>query len=231
MRTSRDHVFSRSRQFRVTREGEKVGKKKSNFLFNTIAPIYALFYKSQKRSFRRVIARSEKDLDIGVFDTILDVGCGTGALCSVLFEKGLEVTGIDPAEKMLKFARRISGNRGIDFIRADVLETLPFANHTFDAAIASYVAHGLRADERKRMYKEMSRVSKKAVIIHDYNANRSPMTSLIEWLERGDYFRFIRVAEQEMRHCVSDMEECFSEVRVINVDRRAAWYICTPKET
>ncbi len=208
-----------------------MSKKNSNFLFNTIAPVYALFYKSQKRSFRQVLERAKKDLDISAFDTMLDVGCGTGALCSVLFEKGLAVTGIDPAEKMLKIARKNPENKGIDFIRADVLEKLPFADHEFDVSIASYVAHGLRTDERKRMYAEMSRVSKKAVIIHDYNANRSPMTSLIEWLERGDYFRFIRVAEKEMRQCVSDMEECFSEVRVINVDRRAAWYICTPKQT
>src|SRR5690606_11814350 len=118
---------------------------------------------------------------------------------SVLFEKGLTVKGIDPAEKMLKIARNNPENKGIDFIRADVLEALPFADQSFEASVASYVAHGLRTDERKRMYAEMSRVSKKAVIIHDYNAKRSPMTSLIEWLERGDYFRFIRVAEKEMR--------------------------------
>jgi ubiquinone/menaquinone biosynthesis C-methylase UbiE len=208
-----------------------MGKKNSNFLFNTIAPVYALFYTSQQKSFRRVIARAKKDLDISVFNTVLDVGCGTGALCSVLREKGLAVTGIDPAEKMLRSARKNPGNKGIDFIRADVLETLPFADQSFDLSFASFVAHGLRADERKRMYAEMSRVTKSRVIMHDYNANRSPMTSMIEWLERGDYFRFIKQSEDEMRNCVSDMKECFSEVRVIDVDRKAAWYICTPKQT
>lgn len=208
-----------------------MGRKNSNFLFNTIAPVYALFYKGQKRSFSRVIARVEKDLDLSAFDTVLDVGCGTGALCSVLFEKGLSVTGIDPAEKMLRIARKNPENKGVTFIRANVLETLPFADKAFDISMASFVAHGLRESERKEMYAEMSRVTKSRVIIHDYNANRSPMTSLIEWLERGDYFGFIKQAEDEMRNCVSEMNECFSEVRVIDVDQRAAWYICTPKSS
>jgi hypothetical protein len=56
------------------------------------------------------------------------------------------------------------------------------------------------------------------------------LTSLIEWLERGDYFRFILVAQKEMKNCVQDMKLCFSSVRVIDVDKRAAWYVCTPGE-
>ncbi|MBN1776208.1 MAG: methyltransferase domain-containing protein [Clostridiales bacterium] len=205
-----------------------MGKKHSNFLFNTIAPVYALFYKGQKKTFRRAIARIEKDLDLSTFDTVLDIGCGTGALCSVLRENGFSATGIDPAQKMLRIARKNPQNTGIEFVCADVLEKLPFEDKSFDWSIASYVAHGLRADERKRMYAEMNRVTQRIVVIHDYNANRSFMTSLIEWLERGDYFQFIKVAEDEMRNCVSEMKECFSHVRVIDVDKRAAWYICTP---
>jgi NifB/MoaA-like Fe-S oxidoreductase len=51
----------------------------------------------------------------------------------------------------------------------------------------------------------------------------------VEWLERGDYFRFIKNAEKEMKDCSQEMEECFSEVKVVNVGERAAWYICKPK--
>jgi hypothetical protein len=38
-------------------------------------------------------------------------------------------------------------------------------------------------------------------------------------------FHFIMHAEPEMRMCLSNMQKCFSEVRVINVDKRASWYI------
>jgi hypothetical protein len=33
-----------------------------------------------------------------------------------------------------------------------------------------------------------------------------------------------------MNACVTELKACFSEVRVINVDTRAAWYICTPEQ-
>ncbi len=206
-----------------------MGKKYSNFLFNAIAPIYALFYKSQKKSFRRVISGVACDLDLSTFDTVLDVGCGTGALCSVLREKGLSVTGIDPAEKMLRIARKQQENRDITFMSADVVETLPFADKTFDISMASFVAHGMLKSDRQRMYAEMSRVTKDRVVIYDYNANRSWVISLVEWFERGDYFHFIKVAEDEMRNCVAEMNACFQDVRVVDVDKRAAWYICTPQ--
>lgn len=205
-----------------------MGKKDKGSLFNLIAPIYALFYNMQKKRFVKILERAGKELDLQSFRTVIDIGCGTGALCSVLHEKGLTVTGVDPAEKMLQAAKKKSGTTSIQFVRADVLQTLPYKDKEFDISIASYVAHGLQPEHRLVMYAEMSRITKDKVIIHDYNANRSLLTTLIEWLERGDYFHFIKVAEKEMKDCTSRMNPCFSEVTIINVDTRAAWYICTP---
>jgi len=205
-----------------------LGERSSEVLFNSIAPIYGLFYKMQRKQFFKVIEGVSKELDLQEFKTVLDVGCGTGALCSVLNEKGLEVTGIDPAEKMLEIARKKPENRTVRFARANVLEGLPFEDKSFDIAIASYVAHGMKQEDRKRMYAEMSRVTKSRVIIYDYNEKRSLLTTIVEWMERGDYFNFIRSAESEMKNCVSELGKCFSEVKVVTVDKRAAWYICTP---
>lgn len=207
-----------------------MGGKSTEFLFNSIAPIYGLFYERQKKRFFEVIEGVNKELDLQEYKTVLDVGCGTGSLCSVLNEKGLKVTGIDPAEKMLKIAREKPENKEISFIRANVLEQLPFEDKFFDVAIASYVAHGMNKEDRKQMYAEMGRVAKSRVIIYDYNEKRSLLTTIIEWLERGDYFNFIGNAESEMKNCVFELRECFSEVKVINVDVRAAWYICIPNK-
>ncbi len=204
--------------------------KAHHLLFNTIAPIYGLFYGRQKRKFTEVLDRVQGELDLASFSTILDVGCGTGALCSVLNKIGLEVTGIEPAEKMLAIAKKKTKGQSITLMQANVLEGLPFDKNTFDIAIASYVAHGLAPEERKRLYKEMGRVAKEYVVIYDYNQKRSLLTSFVEWMERGDYFRFIRNAEKEMKGCVTELKACFSEVRVVNVDVRAAWYICTPMQ-
>lgn len=78
-----------------------LGKINRNFLFNAIAPIYDLFYYKQKKRFAAILEGVRNELDLTDYITILDVGCGTGALCSVLSSKGLLVTGIDPAVNML----------------------------------------------------------------------------------------------------------------------------------
>jgi len=52
-----------------------------------------------------------------------------------------------------------------------------------------------------------------------YYGKRGLLTTIIEWLERGDYFNFIKVAKDEL-------DSVFLDVEVIDVDTRAAWYIC-----
>ena len=205
-----------------------MGKQNNNFLFNAIAPVYGLFYNKQKKRYREVLNSVAAQLDLASYKNILDVGCGTGALCSILNERGLTVTGVDPAENMLAVARRQPENANIQFLQANALEQLPFADQSFDLSIASYVAHGLQKSERIKLYSEMRRVTRNRVIIYDYNQKRSLMTSFVEWLEQGDYFQFIKNPKIEMEDCVSEMSKCFSEVKVIEVDKRANWYICTP---
>ncbi len=205
-----------------------MSKVNSNFLFNSIAPFYGLFYKTQKKHYKKIIEDMSGKLDLTAFKTVLDVGCGTGALCSVLNEIGLEVTGVDPAEKMLNIARNKPENKTIRFIKANASEGLPFDLKTFDISLASYVAHGLQPHERKQMYAEMSRVTSSKVIIYDYNEKRSLPITIAEWLEGGDYFHFIRNAKAEMESCECELRQCFSDVEMVNVSPRAAWYICTP---
>ena len=205
-----------------------MSKVSSNFLFNAIAPFYGLFYKNQKNHYKKIIEDMSGKLDLTAFETALDVGCGTGALCSVLNEMGLKVTGVDPAEKMLNIARNKPENEAVRFIKANAVEGLPFDHETFDISLASYVAHGLQPHERKQMYAEMSRVTSSKVNIYDYNEKRTLPITIAEWLEGGDYFHFIRNAKAEMENCECELRQCFSEVKMVNVSPRAAWYICTP---
>ena len=87
-----------------------------------------------------------------------------------------------------------------------------------DLVISSYVLHGLKPKEREELYKELCRVSKGKIIFHDYNETRSLVTDIAEFLENGDYFNFIKIAK-------SEMEKYFKDVRVVDVDKKAAWYI------
>jgi len=196
----------------------------STALFNRISPIYGLFFSYQKKRYAKTLD-SMKEL---LLPHVLDVGCGTGALCSALADRKLEVTGVEPAVRMLEVARKKTKGQTITYIQADATDRLPFEDKQFDISIASYVAHGMEQEKRFALYHEMSRVTRSRVIIHDYNANRNPFTSLIEYLERGDYFHFIKHAQSEMQECTNELRRCFSQVEVLQVGKRANWYICTP---
>lgn len=208
-------------------------ERKNKGLFNRIAPVYGLFFSMQRGNFQRILKQIEGKVDLSRWESVIDVGCGTGALCSVLAEEGFAVTGVDPARRMLEIAKRKAAGQAADqkiaFVEGNALEGLAFPDNSFDVAIASYVAHGLQQKERQKLYAEMSRVARDMVIIHDYNKERSLLTSIVEWMEGGDYFRFIQQAEQEMKDCAAEMNNCFSEVRVIRVGPRASWYLCIPK--
>lgn len=196
-------------------------KKNDNFLFNFIAPIYGLFYNSQKKNYKITIDNMHKELNLKEYENIIDVGCGTGAFSSVLNKEGLRVTGIEPAMRMLRIGMKKAENQEINFVQCGTCSKLPFEDKSYDLSIASYVAHGLKPKERKQLFLEMGRLTKHYVIIHDYNNKRGFFTNIIEWLERGDYFNFIKVVQTELN-------EHFKTVKVINVKKQAAWYICEP---
>lgn len=192
-------------------------------IFNRIAPIYGLFYNYQKRYYKRALTGALSEVNLAANESIVDVGCGTGALCSVLNQMGYKVTGIDPAKRMLDIASRHPENKGINFIQGSILEKTPFQDKCFDVSISSYVAHGLKATERKQMYAEMNRITKNLIIIYDYNQKRSIWVDIIEWLEGGDYFNFIENINIEL-------EKSFAKVSIIQVSEMASCYICYPKE-
>lgn len=66
-------------------------------------------------------------------ERVLDIGCGTGASLEPLFPLGLQLTGIDPSEPMLRIARERFGNRVA--IRKASAEALPFDDNAFHHAV------------------------------------------------------------------------------------------------
>jgi ubiquinone/menaquinone biosynthesis C-methylase UbiE len=190
----------------------------SKRLYNRIAPIYGRSFRMQYRLYREIYQRQVvKDILAGC-QSILDVGCGTGAMASALRDCGYRITGVDASLGMLRQAKKLVKPNIACCVLSDVTSGLPFNSRGFDVCLASYVAHGLKPSQRLALYAEMRRLAGKIVIIHDYTDKRSLITSILEWGEGGDYFNFIKVVQGEMR-------DFFGNLQVIPLETRAALYI------
>lgn len=97
-------------------------------------------------------------------ESVLDVGCGTGDLTQQVYRRvrstGL-VAGIDAAPEMIARARQKAKYRNmtIDF-RAEPIEALSFADHTFDVVVSSLVFHHLPPALKQQGLAEIQRVLK-----------------------------------------------------------------------
>ncbi len=98
---------------------------------------------------------------------VLEVGCGTGFFSEVFIESGVNLHGIDISPELLTKTRERclpagqAGSGRADFLVADV-ETLPFKDATFDAAVGIRVLHHL---DMEPSFREITRVLKKGGVI------------------------------------------------------------------
>jgi ubiquinone/menaquinone biosynthesis C-methylase UbiE len=80
-------------------------------------------------------------------ERLLDAGCGTGILTVALASRAGRAVGIDPAPRMVAQAMRKRDQAPASFLVSSV-EELPFADASFDAAVASLTLHHWRDAER-----------------------------------------------------------------------------------
>ena len=87
-------------------------------------------------------------------ESVLDVGCGTGALAIAAKDRlgpGGQVCGVDPSSEMVARARRKTIRVGVDVrFETAAVEALPFPDATFDAVLSSLMLHHLSEEGRGR---------------------------------------------------------------------------------
>ena len=99
----------------------------------------------ERDPFSRWAAGRQRDaleaLQLQEGDSMLDVGCGTGAGVRAAAEVVRRAVGVDLSLKMLAEAReRAEGLRGVEFVEGDS-EDLPFADGEFTAVICTTSLH------------------------------------------------------------------------------------------
>jgi len=94
-------------------------------------------------------------------ETLLDIGCGTGARFLPFIEKGLNVTGLDPSPYMLDITLKNLGNRA-DLYRG-FAEDLPFDDNSFNYACLVTTLEFV--DDPQKALEEACRVAKDRIFI------------------------------------------------------------------
>lgn len=78
--------------------------------------------------------------------TCLDVGCGEGWLARAVFEKGLDVVGIDSTPALIAAARGAGGARFEEISYASLIDDPTLLAGPFDAAVANFALFEERID-------------------------------------------------------------------------------------
>jgi SAM-dependent methyltransferase len=119
-----------------------------------------------------------QSVDVHAGQRVLDVGCGPGALTAQLVERlGTDaVSAVDPSSSFV--AALGARFPGID-VQSGVAERLPYADDSFDAALAELVVHFM--DDPVSGLREMARVTRPggvvAACVWDHAGGGSPLTT------------------------------------------------------
>lgn len=129
---------------------------------------------------------------------VLDVATGTGKQAFAFVKKGLDVTGVDISEDMLKEAIKKKRNQKVTFHYMDATN-LSFKDNTFDVTTISFALHDMPQSIRVKVLRQMNRVTKTdgKIIIVDYSAPRNSLwrfitNQLIKLYEGQYYVNFIK---------------------------------------
>ena len=100
---------------------------------------------------------------------ILDIGCGTGTLATLVkqLHPDVDVVGLDPDPKALARARR-KAQRAAVSIQFDqgFSQYLPYPDGSFDRVFSSFMFHHLDSDVKLKTFCEVRRILRPAGVLH-----------------------------------------------------------------
>ncbi len=168
---------------------------RGSWKWELFTPVMLALEPLRRPGLRRALAALEELLPLQG-RRVLDVGAGVGTLLAELSRRDCELVAVEPSRAMVRIARARFPAVPVHPAPADALAFL--ADRSIDVAILAATLHGFTPEYRARVYAELGRVVREAVVVIDYHQNRNPLVAAAEWLEGGDYFAFVRVVDAEL---------------------------------
>ncbi len=157
-------------------------------------------------------------------DTVLDIGCGNGALAHDVASKAKSVTGIDIEEKNIEKAKRKYNLPNIRYIAGDATKDL--GDEKFDVIILSNVLEHI--EYRVEFMKSIKGIAKKYLMrVPMYDRDWIPLYKKelgIEW--RLDLTHFTEYTEAQFR---KEMSDAGYSVDSLSVQFGEIWSVVRPQ--
>lgn len=167
----------------------------SRRVYSKFAPFYDLVVAPIRRLRRDVVEWTAT----GPGTRVLDVATGTGEQAIAFARAGCDVVAVDLSPSMLRVAKRKERRANLRFERANA-EALPFGAEGFDLACISFALHEMPTSVRRRVLREMARVTRAAgtIVVVDYAVPRQPawgalVHGFVKLYERDHYEDFVKL--------------------------------------
>ena len=119
-------------------------------------------------------------------DSILEIGCGYGANLVNLSEhlSEIRIAGVDVSAAAIAGAQSFHSLSGADLRVHDLGKPLPFADYSFDVVLSDAVLMFFSDRRLPVLLKELLRVSRRGVVLHEYDAEGQGGSLYVEgrWL-------------------------------------------------
>ncbi len=193
--------------------------KRALFIFNLIAPLYYLIDGGTHKKYREMAALLNEQFPLKEKD-VLDVGCGTGSWIASLAHYNLhKAIGSDFSQRMILQATK--NNKNLNCILQKDSSLSVFPDKSFNLVTATFVLHGMKSEKRLELLKEMKRLAKDYVVVHDFYRGTPLLVRLLEFLERSDYVNFKKSFKNEM-------SQMFTETFIVESESGNALYFGKP---
>ena len=131
------------------------------------------------------------------YETILDLGCGTGAWSYLTREK---YVGLDYSRPFIEGCRRQFGSDPRKSFMVGDVETLE-SQMSFDLALMMSVLHHLSDDQANALMERLSRVATRLLVMDLIPIEYNPLSKFLYNIDRGDH---IRTTDEQRRVLIAN---------------------------